>query len=133
MSYDVTYVRGHYWDTIFGLYQLIPFLLAVVVVLLEMARVEKIVWLQNRILLLAPLLLLLSDPWRVPWFRLPAYQSFTIDFSQQVASPVFLTLTGLALMYGWAWFKGMRYAEAGFCAMVLLAGYTDPRAFGVRA
>ena len=131
MSYDVTHLRGHYWDTIFGVYQLVPFFLAVAVLLLEMAHVEKITWLQHRILVCAPLLLVLSNPWLVPWFRLPAYRSFTLALSSQIASPVFLTLVGLMLMYGWAWLRGIRYAQAGFCIMAVLSSCIAPQTYGV--
>lgn len=130
MSFDPVSAKGHYWDTAFGIYQLVPFLLAIFVVLLEIAIVEKKRGLQIGVMLTAPVLLLLSYPWLVPWHNLPTYRFFTQTFVQEIASPVFLTMIALGLMYGYAWFRKVRHAEIGFYLMAVLACAVSPRAFG---
>jgi len=131
MSFDPL-VSNHFWDTTFGVYQLVPFLLAVLVVLLEIGIMEKLVRLQQAVMLVSPTLLILAYPWLVPWSRLPGYASFTYVVVRELASPVFLTAIGLGLMYLWAWWKGARHAEAGVLGMVLLLTMIGPRAFGYR-
>lgn len=133
MSFDVLQSSGHYWDTIFGLYQLVPFLLAVCVVLLEISITERLQKLQHGVLLTAPMLLLVAHPWLTPWSRLSGYAGFASTFTYELASPVFLTVLGLALLYGWAWFKRVPYARAGVFAMVLLATFLGPRSFAYPA
>lgn len=132
MSFDPLTGSGHYWDTTFSLYQLVPFLLAVFVVLLEIAIVEQLPRLQRGVMLWAPALLLLAYPWLVPWSALPGYNAFTDAVVDEIASPVFLTLIGLALLYGWAWWNGVRHAESGVFAMVALTSVIGPDAFGHR-
>lgn len=129
MSFDVLQSSGHYWDTAFGPYQLIPFLLAVYVILLEISITERLPKLQHGVLLTAPLLLLIAHPWLVPWSRLPGYAEFTVTFTRELASPVFLTVLGLALLYSWAWFRRVPYSKAGVSTMVLLATFLGPRSF----
>ncbi|MCR9197086.1 MAG: hypothetical protein NXI04_00415 [Planctomycetaceae bacterium] len=131
MSFDPK-ANGHYWDTIFGLYQLVPFLLAVLVVLLEIGIREAIPGLQKLCLLCAPLLLVLAWPWLVPWSDLPTYSSFVGDFSRQVASPVLLTLTGLTAFFGWAWLRGVKAAEPGVIACGLLLAVCPADAWASR-
>ena len=132
MSFDPLTNSGHYWDTTFGLYQLVPFVLAVLVVLLEIGTVEKLTKLQHGVMLVAPGLLVVANPWLVPWSRLPGYSTFTYAVVDELASPVFLTMAGLSLFYVWAWWKGVRHAEAGVFGMVLLATVIGPGAFGHR-
>ncbi|MEQ9409751.1 MAG: hypothetical protein RIK87_18590 [Fuerstiella sp.] len=132
MSFDALPSNGHYWDTTFGLYQLVPLLLSVLVVLLEIGIVEQKPKLQRGILLTAPMLLVPAYPWLVPWSRLPAYSTFTYTVVDQIASPVFLAVIGLGLLYGYAWYRGLRHGEIGFHSMVVLCGLFGPRAFGSR-
>lgn len=132
MSFDPLTSAGHYWDTMFGLYQLVPFLLAILVVLLEISIVEQLPKLQRCVMLTAPALLVLAYPWLVPWGRLSGYTTFTYTVVNELASPVFLTMIGLALLYGWAWWKGVKHAEAGVFGMAMLATVIGPRAFGQR-
>lgn len=132
MSFDPLTNSGHYWDTTFGVYQLVPFLLAVLTILLEISIVEKLPRLQRGVMLGAPGLLLLAYPWLVPWSRLPGYTAFTYAVVDELASPVFLTLIGLALLYSWAWWMGVKHAEAGVFGIVLLTTMIGPDAFGHR-
>ena len=130
MSFDPLTMSGHYWDTTFGLYQLVPFLLAILVVLLEIGIAEKLPKLQRGVMLAAPGLLVLAYPWLVPWSSLSGYSTFTYAVVNELASPVFLTVIGLAMLYGWAWWKGVRHAEVGVFGMLLLTAMIGPRAFG---
>lgn len=133
MSFDPLVSSGHYWDTTFGIYQLVPFFLAILVVLLEIGIVEKLPKLQRGVMLVAPALLLLAYPWLVPWSRLGGYTTFTFAMVNHMASPVFLTMIGVGLLYAWGWWKGVAHAEAGLFAMVLLGLVIGPRAFADRA
>lgn len=132
MSFDTPEGSQYFWDTTFGLYQLVPFLLAIYVVLLEIGLVENLPKLQRGVMLTAPLLIAPAYPWLVPWSRLPAYVTFTNSVVSDFASPVFITIIGLTLLYGRAWQKGVRFGQAGFYGMVFLAGSIGPRAFGSR-
>lgn len=131
MSFDPK-ANGHYWDTIFGVYQLTPFLLAVLVILLEISIREAIPRLQKLCLLSAPLLLVLAWPWLVPWSQLPTYSAFVADVSRQVASPVLLTLAGLTAFFGWAWLRGVKAAEPGVIACGLLLAVCPADAWASR-
>lgn len=130
MSFDPIIASGHYWDTIFGVYQLVPFLLAVLFLLVQIGLKENLPRLTSGVLIAAPLLLVLANPWVVPWSGLAVYSRFTVTVVEQIASPVFLTMIGLTALYGWAWAKGVRLAELGFSSMLLLCTAVGPRAFG---
>ncbi|MDG1894796.1 MAG: hypothetical protein P8J37_07800 [Fuerstiella sp.] len=112
--------------------ELVPFLLTIFGVLLEIGLVEKLPNLQRGVILTAPFLIVPAYPWLVPWCQLPAYTSFADSVVRDFASPVFLTIVGLALLYARAWRKGVQFGQAGFYATVFLAGSIGPRAFGNR-
>lgn len=130
MSFDPLMATAHYWDTMFGVYLLVPFLAAVLVILLEISVAENKPALQRFVILTAPLLLLPACPWLVPWHRLSAYSTFTQAVIDRGASPVYLTLISLAAFYGYAWSRRVRSAEVGFYAMALLCCVLDSDAFG---
>lgn len=132
MSYDPK-ANGHYWDTIFGLYQLVPFLLAVLVLGLEMGLTEQRPLLRKLSLLGAPLLLVLAYPWLAPWSQLPTYSAFVRLLSERLASPVLLTLIGLLAFYGWAWLRGVKAAEAGVAGCGILMSVFPADAFAQRS
>lgn len=132
ISFDLGKAKAQFWDSSFGLYFLIPFLIPVLFVLLEIGLVERIKRLQNGTLLAAPLLLLVAYPWLGPWTRYYTYSHFAYEFVEAAGSPVFLALMGLLVFYGYAWLRGLRRAETGFVAMLLLAVFVGPASFGVR-
>ncbi|MCA9066443.1 MAG: hypothetical protein KDA96_25420 [Planctomycetaceae bacterium] len=130
MSYDAVQYHTHFWDTSFSLYMLVPFLMAMLLILLEIGITERMPRLVNGVLMTAPLLLLVAYPWWVPWRRLPSYQNFTYLVVSEIASPVFIALMGLLVFYVWAWVRGLRRAELGIVAMLLTAVFIGPRTFG---
>ena len=132
ISFDLGKAKAHFWDTSFGLYFLIPFLIPVLFVLLEISLVERLKKLQKGTLLAAPLLLLISYPWLGPWTTHYTYSRFAYEFVETAGSPVFIALMGLLVFYGYAWVRGLRRAEAGLVAMLLLAVFIGPDSFGVR-
>lgn len=132
ISFDLGKARAHFWDTSFGLYFLIPFLVPVLFVLLEISLVERLQKLQKGTLLAAPLLLIISYPWLGPWTTHYTYSRFACEVVETTGSPVFIALIGLLAFYGYAWLRGSRLAESGFVVMLLLAVFIGPKSFGVR-
>ena len=132
ISFDLGKAKAHFWDTSFGLYFLIPFLIPVLFVLLEISLVERLKKLQKGTLLAAPVLLLISYPWLGPWTTHYTYSRFAYEFVETAGSPVFIAMSGLLVFYGYAWVRGSRHAETGFVAMLLLATFIGPNSFGVR-
>ncbi len=132
MSFDAVALGGHYWDTMFGLYQLVPFALAVLVILLEISVVENRPQLQRKVVFVAPILLVFASPNMVPWSRLPSYSAFTDTLVSNIASPVFLTVIGLAVFYAYAWMRRVRHAEPAFYLTAFFAAVIDPKAYGAR-
>ncbi|MEZ6041149.1 MAG: hypothetical protein R3C20_11625 [Planctomycetaceae bacterium] len=127
ISFDVPVTMKHFWDTTFGLYQLVPFLLAVQLLLLEISIVEKRRKLQWCLMLTASLLLLPAHPLIVPWHGLPAYRGFLENLTMTAASPLYLTILALGGFYAIAWWRGLRFAEFGFFAMTSLATIVPAR------
>lgn len=132
ISFDLASVRAHYWDTSFGLYFLVPFLLAVLIILLEIGLVERKPRLQQLALWTGPLLVMLARPWMSSKHWHFTRDLFLREFTMQVASPVFLTLCGLLLFYGYARLRGVRYASAGWNGTLLLAAFLPPHSLWLR-
>ena len=132
ISFDLADARKDFWDSAFGPYLLVPFCLAALFVLFEIGLVERLEKLQTGVLASAPALLLMAYPWLGPWSRQFTYQHFVYDFVENVGSPVFLTLLGLLAFYSYAVLRGVRRAEMGLVACLLLAVAIEPDSFGVR-
>lgn len=133
ISFDVANLDAHFWDTSFGIYLLVPFLLSILVVLLEIGIVERLPRLTKGVLLTAPLLLVAAYPWAVPWSRFFTYTHFAYSVVETVGSPVYLTLIGLCCFYAWAWFRGIAAGETGVIGMLLLLALIGRDAFGYGA
>ena len=129
ISFDTPLQSGHFWDSAFGVYQLVPLFAAIAVVILEIAVVQKNVRLQNSVLLFSPLLLIPACPWVAPWHRLPTYSSFAIYVTDSIGSPVFLTLMLLLAMAAWAIWRGVKNGQVLLNALLLLAIFVGPTAF----
>ena len=81
MSFDPLTASGPYWDTTFGLYQLVPFLLAIPCCPARNRSGRKQTTHSSReVMFIAPTLLVIAYPWLVPWSRLPANAAFVLRF-----------------------------------------------------
>lgn len=129
ISFDAPGLTTHFWDSTFGVYLLVPFLLAVLVLLLEISIVEKLPRLQQGVLGSASLLLLLAHPKLVPWSRLPSYAAFLEQLTYSVASPFYLTVFGLLLFFAWALYRGVKIAELGVVLSLLGLAIVPTRMF----
>ena len=127
ISFDAPDGNVSFWDTIFGLYLLVPLALAVIVLLLEIGIVEKRPQICSAVLTCSPALLLVAWPWGVPWSRLPSYYRFATEFSDTFGSPVFLTLAALLLISASAWRRGVVRGESMTWGFLLLATVVGPR------
>ncbi len=127
ISFDVPDGNVSFWDTIFGLYMLVPLAMAVIVLLLEIGIVEKRPQICSTVLNCSPALLLMAWPWGVPWSRLPSYYRFATELSNAFGSPVFLTLMALLVISAWAWGRGVARGEALTWGFLLLATVIGPR------
>lgn len=133
ISFDRADARAHFWDSSFGLYFLVPFVLAALVVLLEVAIVEKLDNLRDWLVKLAPLTLVMAYPWLGPWTGHVTYTRFAHEFVELVASPVFITLMALLTFYVVAWWRGIKHAELGVVGCLAAAVLIGPRTGGARA
>jgi hypothetical protein len=129
ISFDVPGLTTHFWDSAFGVYLLVPFLLAVLVLLLEIGIVEKLPRLQNGVLACSPILLLMAHPRIVPWHRLPSYAAFVDQLTYSIASPVYLVLLGLMLFFTWALWRCVKAAEFGWVVSLLGLAIVPTRIF----
>ncbi len=129
ISFDAPGLTTHFWDSAFGVYLLVPFLLAVLVLLLEISIVEKLPRLQNGVLACSSILLLMAHPRIVPWHRLPSYAAFVDQLTYSVASPVYLTMFGLSLFFTWALWRGVKAAEFGWIVSLLGLAIVPTRIF----
>lgn len=127
ISFDVPDGNVSFWDTIFGLYLLVPLALAVIILLLEIGIVENRPQFCSTLLTCSPVLMLMAWPWGVPWSHLPSYYRFATEFSNSFGSPVFLTLTALLLISAWAWRRGVVRGEFMTWGFLLLATVVGPR------
>ncbi|HEY3964979.1 MAG TPA: hypothetical protein VGM05_10550 [Planctomycetaceae bacterium] len=105
-------------ESTFGVYYLVPFFLALLVLALEIGIVEQREVLTTITLWLAPALVLLSIPMdegSVP------YRNFLGLLTSSAASPLYLSVIGLLMFYAYAWARGARQAEWGVALALLLA------------
>lgn len=132
VSFDTGLIRTSIrdMDAAFGLYLLLPFFLATLTVLLEIALVENAAKLRQFVLWAAPAVIPASIPALWPNSHQGTYQRFLDLFLNEVGSPVFLAVLGLMAFYGVARLRGVRGAENGFVAMSVAAVFVGPRATG---
>lgn len=127
ISFDAPDGTVSFWDTIFGVYQLVPLALAAIVLLIETGIVEKRPQLCSTVLNGSPILMLMAWPWGVPWSRLPSYHRFATEFSSSFGSPVFLTLLALLLISAWAWRRGVARGEFMTWVFLILTTVIGPQ------
>ena len=94
MAFDPTGGAG----SIFGSYFLVPIVIAVLVVLLEIAVVERIVDLQRLLMFVAPGVMLLA----LNWSSDAGQATFVSDLTRTVGSPVWISLLLLVCFYAYA-------------------------------
>lgn len=128
ISFDAPDGNVSFWDTIFGLYQLVPLAFAVIILLIEIGIVEKRPQICSIALTCSPALMLMAWPWCVPWSRLPSYFQFASAFSNSYGSPVFMTLVALLCVSAWAWRRGVIVGEIMTWGLLALATVIGPRA-----
>jgi hypothetical protein len=116
LSYSFSPARG--MESTFGPYYLVPFLLALLVLLLEFGIVERIRRLRYAAMCLAPGLVFLSIPGDS---GSAAYRTFLMDLVDSAGSPVYFTVVGLVVFYAYGWLRGMKHSEWGLIAAFLLA------------
>lgn len=124
---SLSFSPGYGMDSTFGLYYLVPFLLALLVLGLEIGIVENLVLVRNAVLWLAPALVLLL----IPPSGGAEYQRFLAELTDMAGSPLFFTVVGLALFYGNAWRRGIRHCEWPFTAALLTMCVIGPRTTGI--
>lgn len=130
ISFDRADARADFWDSSFGLYFLVPFALSIIVVLLEVAIVEQIENLRDKLIKLAPLTLLLAYPWFGPWTKHATYSRFAFEFIENASSPAYIALLLLLVFYAVAWWRQIRYAELGVICSLAALVFIGPRSFG---
>lgn len=127
-------------NSIFGGYFLIPFLLAVLVLLLEIGVVEEKPGLRTGVVFAAALLPLLALPMRRDD---PTFAAFLSEFTVTLASPVFLTVVAVLLLCLYAWWRGAvaridnpgytTSCETGATSMLLLLTIIGPKTLGAES
>jgi hypothetical protein len=128
ISFDISVGPVTAMNSLFGGYFLIPFVLAILVLLLEIGIVEGRRRLCTGVAAAAGLLLILALPLR--GFD-PTFAEFQSTFVSTLASPLFLTVWCLLAFYLYTWWRGVRVAEVGVVAMLLLATIVGPRTLGL--
>ncbi len=109
---------------IFGPYFLVPFLLAVAVLLLEIGLVERQPTIVRLALALPALLVVLAAVGHRPE---PTYQAFLAEFSARLGgTPLFLTLVAAAGYYAYAWTRRASLAAFALTLALLGLAVVDP-------
>ncbi|MCA9070283.1 MAG: hypothetical protein KDA84_15220 [Planctomycetaceae bacterium] len=107
----------------FGLYGLVPFLLAGLVLLLEIALVHRVAMLRHLVMLSGFGLLCLAQ---FTGDGSPGSLQFLDTLVSQAGSPLFLTVCGLIAFYAYAWLRGVRFGEWACLTMLLVAVFVKP-------
>lgn len=116
-------------ESTFGVYYLVPFFLALLVLVLEIGIVEKRETMVNIATWAAPVLVLLSIP--MDEGSAP-YRDFLELLTDSAASPLYLSVIGLLVFYVYAWIHGVRQAEWGMALALLLACFIGRRTISPR-
>ncbi|MBD3672939.1 MAG: hypothetical protein HUJ26_05375 [Planctomycetaceae bacterium] len=123
ISFDESFGPLSAMYTAFGLYHLIPFALAILVLLLEIALVEKKPGLLKRVMVLVGLLPVMAIPFRM---NDPIYALFHARFTQTFGAPLCLTVYAVGAFYVYAWMRGIKQAEWGLSFALLLGCLIGP-------
>jgi hypothetical protein len=110
-------------NSTFGLYCLVPFLLAGLIVLLELAIVHRSAALRR---------LVMAGGFGLLWLAKgtgdgnPVSRELLDTLMAHAGSPLFLTMCGLIGFYAYAWMRGVKFGEWGCLAMLMLAVFVKP-------
>ena len=110
----------------FGLFYLVPFLFAVLLLIVEIGVVEKLETVKRFALTTAPLLIVLS----MPLGQNKAFTGFLDLFAEAIGSPIYLTWIGLLVFYVFCLARGLRGAESWLCAALVPAMFIDRYTYG---
>lgn len=118
----ISFLPGQGLDSPFGLYFLIPLLLAGAVLLLEWGIVAKNAIVQQIALAATVVMILMAVQHAGPD---PAYREFIERLTQQAASPLYMSLVGAVLFVLYAWARRVP-AERWLVSLLLLAVFVGP-------
>ena len=110
-------------ESSFSAFYLVPFLFAILILLLEIAIVQRAKRFQAGVLLSVPLLLVLAIPWSVGASRV----AVTAMVVESIGSPLWLTLLATCAFYLFAWCRQIRTAEVGLVFALMAATVIGPR------
>lgn len=119
----ISFLPSDGMQTAFQPYFLVPFLLAVLLLLLEIGLVENREILLQIVLGMTPGLLWCSSPSTSATG--PAAE-FLADFSSRLGSPLWLTSLGLVGLYAWAAWREVHFARWYLLGALLLAARVSP-------
>ena len=114
-------------DTIWRPYFLVPFALAILLLMLESGLTSGNQRLIRRTLLMVPGVMLLA--W--PWYQTSVMIGFLNRLTETVASPVWLAACLIAVFYGWATLRRAHGASFGLLGSALMFAVLSPKTIGV--
>lgn len=114
-------------DTIWRPYFLVPFVLAVLLLVLEAGLASGHRRVVHRVMLATPLVLLMAWPWGIS----ATSTEFLSRVTQTAGSPVWLTVLLLIGFHGWALVRRVPYAQFGLLGSTLLLGLIGPQTVSV--
>lgn len=110
-------------DTIWRPYFIAPFVLAVLLLILEAGLVSSNRRLVRRVMLATPLLFPLA--W--PWANTLTSAEFVSRMTETIGSPIWLMTLMLVAFYAWAMFRNVPQANLGLAASTLLLSFIGPQ------
>lgn len=125
LSFDPAPERALYGA--FGVFYLVPFLFAVLLLLVEIGVVEKLESMKKFAMRAAPILIVLA----MPLGQNKAFTGFLDEFARTAGSPVYLTWIGLLVFYVYCLARGLRGAESWLCTALVPAMFIDHHTFGL--
>ncbi len=114
-------------DTIWRPYFVVPFTLAVLLLILEAGLVSGNRRLVRRVMLATPLLLPLA--W--PWGNSLAAIEFVSRVTTSVGSPVWLTVLMLIAFHGWALLRHVPHAKSGLLGSTVMLSFIGPQTVSI--
>jgi len=120
--------QGIVLDTIWRPYFVVPFAMAVMLLVLEAGLVSGNRRLVQRVMRSTMLLLPMAWPW---WADTPAGGAFIERMTQSIGSPVWLTVWMLVAFYGGAFVRRVPQAELGLLASTLMLSCIGPQTISV--